>query len=389
MTFSAIIAILLICLGVLLIVYVYWGYCALLSLIAAVRGECPVQAVSFADYWPSVTVLLTVHDEEQNLPGRVANLLQQEYSGQIDILIVSDGSTDKTDAIATLLAERGVARFLRTERLGKSEAQNAAMEHIRTDLVVLTDAETRFAPNCVRELAAAFADPAVGCASGQLALVPQTGVIAENQNRYWSYEMRLRDLESRLGILTVASGQVMAFRRKLFRPLPPYTGDDCVIPLDVVRQGQRVVHCRSARAIDVIEHEAEREFSSRVRMTMRNWSGIWRYPELLNPLRNPGYALALWSHKLLRWLGSLALVVIALSTTVLGFNGFAWPVAVAYAAVLALGLAGHFARRSCGGSTPVTGPIYAFLLANLGFLVGLWNALSGKRVHAYRSGGTM
>jgi hypothetical protein len=162
-------------------------------------------------------------------------------------------------------------------------------------------------------------------------------------------------------------------------------GDDDIIPLDVAEQGYRVVHRASALAYDVMEHEDAREFHSRVRMTMRNWAGIWMRPSLLNPLRHPAYAFALWSHKLLRWLGSFGLVVMVAASAVMAAMGSQPLVVVVFVALLVAGGLGLWASRQ-GRSIPVAGSIYSFLLANAGFLVGLCQALSGKSIVVYCSG---
>src|SRR5262249_32510851 len=234
-------------------------------------------------------------------------------------------------------------------------------------------------------LVAAFADARVGAATAHLRLLDRPGAVAASQGMYWRYELKLRELESRLGILAVATGAAMAFRRSLFRDLPAHVGDDDIIPLDVAQQGFRVVHRFSALAYDALEHTDGGELRSRVRMTMRGWTAIWMRPSLLDPLRQPGYALALWSHKLLRWLGSLGLLCMAAAAALMGATGTQPVVVIAFAALLAAGGLGLWASRR-GASIPVIGAVYAFLLANAGFLVGLCRALAGKVVVTYRSG---
>jgi GT2 family glycosyltransferase len=385
MSWLAVIAAIVFWLNALLLVYVYWGYGVLLEVLARFHGDAPRQVFDEKS-WPSVTILLTVHNEERNVATRLANLMEQDYSpGRLDVLVVSDGSTDGTDAIVErFLCERSI-KLVRTGRLGKSAAQNIGIRHATGDIVVLTDAETRFESFCVRELVAAFADARIGAATAHLHLLERPGAVAASQGIYWSYELKIRDLESRLGMLAMATGAAMAFRRALFRDLPAHVGDDDMIPLDVADQGYRVVHCPSALAYDALEHEDSREFRSRVRMTARGWGAIWMRPRLLDPLRHPGYALAVWSHKLLRWLGSFSLVAMTVAAAVMAATGTQQPLVIAWVALLAAGGLGLWAARR-GKSIPVAGTIYSFLLANAGFLVGLYRALSGKTVVTYRSG---
>lgn len=369
-----------------LLVYVYWGYGALLGLLVAVRRTSSPVRSGFVDAaWPSVAVLLTVHNEERQIERRLENLLAQDYPpGRLDIVVASDGSIDRTEAIVEAYGRSGPVRLVRSPRLGKSAAQNEAMRSIDADIVVLTDAEARFDPGCVRALAAAFADPATGCATAELHHIDSAGAIGRSQGLYWTYELKLRALESRLGILGVASGAAMAFRRELFRDLPTFAGDDCIIPLEVVRRGQFTVHCPKALAWDRAHDEQAAELRARIRMTMRNWTGTWLFPELLDPRRHVGYAFALWSHKLLRWLCPIALLAMTSAAAIMAFDGTGRLAAVAFALALILGVVG-WGAAAAGRSLPVAGQIYSFLLANLGFLIGIGRALRGERLAAYRT----
>ncbi len=374
------------------LLYVYAGYGWLLALLAArrpapVEPELPNNRLA----WPHMTVLLTVFNEEAKIARRLDNLLAQDYPVErLTIVVASDGSTDGTEAIVEDYAGRHPhIRLVRSGgRKGKSQTQNIAMRDIEEGIVALTDADTEFEADYLRRLAAAFQDPQVGCVTAQLRFRPLGSDISANQGYYWRYELRLRTLESRLGILAVASGQAMAVRRECFRELPPDVGDDCIIPLDVVLAGRRVVHATRARAVDVMEGESEREFHSRVRMTLRNWVGTWRRPALLNPLAHPGHAFALWSHKLLRWLGGPVFWAGTASGLWLACVTHPAPLTLLPAVALpALTVQGW--RQETGRSrrrVPGAGTLFSFVLANAGFTAGLWRAWRGQRVVTYRSG---
>jgi len=316
---------------------------------------------------------------------RLSNLMDQDYAAEcLEILVVSDGSTDRTNTIVADFCDDRPIKLVRSGRVGKSPAQNIGMHHATGDIIVITDAETHFDRSCVSELVAVFADPSVGAATAHLRLLERSGVVAESQTMYWSYELNLRERESRLGILAVASGPAMAFRRALFRDLPPHVGDDDIIPLDIADQGYRITHCPLALAYDAMEHEDRREFQSRVRMTVRSWAAMWMRPSLLNPFRHPGYAFALWSHKLLRWLGSFGLVAMLAAAVLMGVTGTQRFAVLVYSAFLMAGGIGLWASRR-GNPIPVIGTTYSFLLANAGFLVGLYRAISRKWIVIYRS----
>lgn len=373
--------------------HVYVGYEALLRL-AARLAPVGAHAQPEADHLPTLSILLTVHNEQRQVVARLENLLAQDYpAGRTEIVVASDGSTDETEALVAAFAAAHPERVIRLvpchPQGGKSAAQNRAVPQLTGEVVVLTDAATRFAPGYLRALAAPFADPGIGCVSGQVVFSDEGTAISRGQGRYWRSEMNVRACESRLGILAVASGQAMAFRRSLFRPLPTHIGDDCVIPLDVVRSGARVFHQPSALAFDANESRSARELSARSRMTARNWAGTWRYPGLLSPLRHPGYTLALWSHKLMRWLSPVFLLVLAASSLWLARHPFYGLCAGGGAAVLALAALGHVSegrRERSGLPWRAAGMAQAFCVAQLGFLLGLAKVVRGQKIFAYRTG---
>lgn len=374
------------------LLYVYGGYGWLLTALARILPKQEQSATPNPDNeWPDLTVLLTVFNEQEKIAARLDNLLDQDYPGdRLHIVVASDGSTDDTEAIVAQYMERhpNIRLVQSGGRKGKSGTQNIAMRTIRSEVVALTDADTRFETDYLKNIARAFQDPEVGCVTAHLRFRELGGSISANQGYYWRYELRLRELESHLGILAVASGQAMALRRDCFRELPSDVGDDCIIPLDTVLAGKRVVHRADALAVDVMEAESVREFNSRVRMTLRNWIGTWRRPQLLNPLAHPGYAFALWSHKLLRWLGGPVFWLGAMSGTWLAFVGHPGPVPITMTlGFWALVLQGwRQERQPATRRIPLAGTLFSFVLANSGFTVGLWRALTGQRIVTYRSG---
>jgi cellulose synthase/poly-beta-1,6-N-acetylglucosamine synthase-like glycosyltransferase len=366
--------------------YVYCGYGWLLGALKRLGLGAPLALGEGPA--PDVTVLVTAHNEEAEIAGRIDDLLAQRYPrDRLEIVVATDGTTDRTEAIVGAMVARGApVRLLRSPgRLGKSGTQNRAIPQARGEIVVLTDAATRFAPDFVAEIVKPFGDRRVGCTTGQVRLVDRPGAVARGQGYYWRYEMKLRTLESDLGVLAVTSGQAMAFRRALFQPIPPHVGDDCIIPLDMAQAGHRVVHWPPAVAYDTFEHDLGRELRSRIRMTMRNLAGTWLRPRLLDPLRSPGYALALWSHKILRWLGSLFLLALVAGGLCLAFSPRLRVVSLAVAAFCLLAPVGWYSHRRGWGWGPAE-TVFSFFLANAAFLLGTVRAMAGARIVAYRPG---
>jgi len=369
-----------------ILAYTWAGYPCLLWILKKL-GFARRVPESIAGFRPSVTVLLTVHNEEKTIAERLANLQDTQYAGELRFLVVSDASTDATDSLVETAAVADPRiRLRRADRLGKSGAQNLVLKEVDTDVVVLTDAESAFAPDFVAGIASHFADPHVGCATGNLLLRGASGSVAESQGMYWEFEQFLRSLESDLGFLCTASGQCMAFRRSAFQPFEPIYGDDCVIPLDLALAGFFTVFATNAVAYDSMPHTPSRELKTRIRMTNRNLLGTLSRPKLLNPFRHPGAALSLVSHKLLRWLTPLLALSWLASTVILSSSG------LIYVACLCVQLA--FIGWALAGWKSVsqgkecrfgTGQAYSFVLANVGFALGLISAIRGNRITVYRS----
>ncbi len=365
-----------------LLAYIFQGYLWLLHLLPARQQT----ARTSSSDWPALTVLLTVHNEAAEIRARLQDLLDQDYPRErLQILVASDGSTDQTDALVESLAEPAITLFRAEGGVGKTATQNLAMAQVRGALVVLTDAGTRFEPGCLKALAAVFADPAVGGATGNLFFRDGDSDIARDQGRYWAFEQRLRARESQLGMLAVATGACLALRRDLFRPMPVALADDCVLPLDLIAQGHRFAFAADARAWDRMPDAPAAELRTRARMTQRDWQGLWHYARLLSPFHQPRYALALWSHKLLRWCAPLWLAGLTLATAANALEPGPWRlVALALALFYLVGLIGLAAARA-GRRLPLVHSIGSFLLANLGFALGIARALLGQQITRYPS----
>ena len=384
-------------LATLILYWIYDGYGRFLQLMVLLKRDesraittLEIKGVEHKheDRWPTMTVLLTVHNEETIIRRRIENILQCDYpAGRLSVLIASDGSTDSTNEIVRSFSDRGV-RLLESPGLGKTGTQNAAIRSIESDLIAFTDADILFDADWCKQIARRFQNPQVGAVDGRALYEARTSdALQASQGFYWTYELKLRFLESQLGILAVVAGACFAIRRNLFVTMDPAIGEDCIVPLDIVTQGFRVVHEPLAISRFDSEEDSSITLRRRIRMTLRNWQGTWTRSHLLNPLRHPGYAFALWSHKLLRWLSplflatasccSMAQLIVAPSlASALIFAPFGGLFALA-------GIGWISARRHL--QVPGTGAAYSFLLANVAFLIGIWRAVTGHRIHSYRN----
>jgi cellulose synthase/poly-beta-1,6-N-acetylglucosamine synthase-like glycosyltransferase len=334
-----------------------------------------------------VTAVLTVRNEERVVEARLRNLFDTSFPhDRIDVVVASDGSQDATDAIVRRMSDADDRiTLLALEGRGKSASQQHAISAARGDVIVLTDAEASFQADTITNLVRPFADAGVGCSTGRVVLMDRDSGIAASQGLYWRYEMWLRSLESATGLMHTASGQVMAFRKSRFRPFEPEYGDDCVIPLDMLRGGLRAVHVDDAVAFDAFPSSAAGELRARARMTLRNVACTVDRLRTRELLRQPMVWLAIVSHKLLRWLTPFFLILLLASNCLLLRAGWEVDLLLAFqGAFYGLGALGYVAHRR-GRTVPIASQVFSFLLANLGFLLGVLGAAHGQQITVYRN----
>jgi poly-beta-1,6-N-acetyl-D-glucosamine synthase len=278
-------------------------------------------------YQTTVTVLLAVCNGEAFIARKLDNLLSLDYPAeQLDILVISDGSTDGTDRIVQTYADRKV-RLLRVPHGGKAAALSEAMRHATGELLLFVDVRQMFDPQALRHLVANFADPSVGGVTGELRYVHSESVgEAADIDVYWRYEVWARDRHSRIDSTLVTTGCIYALRRSLAEPVPPDTLiDDAVIPMRVWFRGYRVVIDTEALAFDYGVVKGG-EFRRKMRTLAGMWQACVRMPWLLTSANR--MRMHFLAHKfgrlLLPWLilfgigAALALPISAIRTTLLG-----------------------------------------------------------------------
>jgi poly-beta-1,6-N-acetyl-D-glucosamine synthase len=296
----------------LVIAYTYLGYAGWLW----VRAQLSPWPVRRAPEEPGVSVVMVVRNEEQVLESKLRNLLNLDYPPEsCQIVVVSDGSTDRTEAI---LREHGnnprMHVVMNQLPRGKASGLNDALEWVQGEIVVFTDARQKIEPGALRILLENFADPEVGCVSGELMLGdPTAGETRQGMGLYWRFEKSIRELEAASGSVVGATGALYAVRRGLLTGLPEGTIlDDVYIPLQVVRQGRRVVFEPRARAWDSPDLGGGLEFARKVRTLSGNYQLVQLMPWVLSS-HNP-VLLRFVSHKLLRLVVPFALTAILISS---------------------------------------------------------------------------
>ncbi len=355
---------------VLLLLYTYVGYPVAIGVLARVRGWRP--ALDPAAPLPPVSICLPVFNGASYLPAKVRSLLAQDYPAPTEILIYCDGCTDETAAVARELAASAEAGgrirvVVNEQRLGKPTGLNTLRGEATGELMLLNDVRQPLVPGALRALASRFADPSVGCATGNLVLDGPAG-----SGVYWRYENWIRRQESAFRGVVGMTGPIGMVRRRDLPVLPQdVVLDDVWIPMRIALGGKRTVFVPEAEARDAAFADT-REMQRKVRTLAGNYQLFSRIPALLVPFRNPIW-FETFSHKIMRlvapWLLG-ALLAISLG----GARSSGWMAALAAAQLAFYAAAAAGPRAGRVGSLART-----FVVLNAAALIGLWRFLAGRQ----------
>jgi len=355
------------------ILYTYLGYPLLLWLQSRLAGkEIQKQPIT-----PFVSVVMSALNEENRIGARLDNLFAQQYPAEhLEIIVVSDGSTDRTGEIIRSYADRNVRLLELAERSGKAIAVNLGVSEARGEVIVFADARQRFEPDVVSQLVANFNDSSVGCVSGELMFLEgaDSNIQAE-MGAYWKYEKWIRKMESRTGSVVGATGAIYAIRKSLYKPLQAGTVlDDVLTPLNVVMQGYRCIFDGSAKAYDAVSKDTAQEWTRKVRTLAGNWQLLSLNPSLAVPILN-----LLWcrfiSHKIFRLIVPFALVILLVSGLLVGrgFYLIATLVQLLFYLISLAGLLVPAIRR-----VRLVNLVYFFVVMNVAAIAGFWKWLTGR-----------
>jgi poly-beta-1,6-N-acetyl-D-glucosamine synthase len=367
------------------ILYTYLGYPLLVTVLARLRPAPPVRKAAIT---PPVSLVIAAHNEEDCIEAKLANSLALDYpSALLEIVVASDGSDDRTDALVGGYASDRV-HLVTVPRGGKAAALNAGVARAGGEILVMTDARERVDPAAIRELVANFADPRIGAVSGELHIHGhEEAGGGEGVGLYWRYEKAIRRVESAFDSTVGVTGALYALRRALYVPLDPRTIlDDVAVPMEVVRAGYRVVFEPAARVFDRISDTPRREYGRKTRTLAGNFQLLALRPALLLPWRNRLF-WQLVSHKMGRLAVPWCLLALFAASGVLATTGRWFPVAAfaAQALFYLLAIAGWLRSRYGRGPRLLDLP-YSFTLLNLAAAAGLLAYLRGAHTAGWKGG---
>jgi len=358
--------------------YSYVGYPALLWLLCrCTREETAVPSDPSA--WPTVSIVIAAHNEEQVIGRRIDNLLSLDYPpNHLQILIGSDGSTDRTSEIVRLYRRPRIEFHDFALQRGKAQVLNDLVAQARGKYIVFTDANTFFEPDAVKELIKGFRLAPSTCAVvGKLEFRTAEGTVNPD-TFYWRYETLLKTLESRFGAVLGANGAIYAVKRAWFRELPAGTiVDDFLIPMLMrLERGGMVIFRPAAKAWEMVPETVRDEFRRRVRIGAGDAHALRHTWPLLLP-QHGMLAFSYWSHKIIRWMGPVLLMTAFIANLFLADRPWGRALLIGQVAVYALGFASSWFR-----SVPVIGRVatgvWYFMVLNAALLLGTLKYLSGR-----------
>ena len=333
-------------------------------------------------YYPTVTLIISAYNEQQDIRQKLKNALNLSYPKEkLEIIVISDASTDDTDNIVLEFAPQGVKLHRMVQRGGKTLGLNAALPNVQSEIAVFSDANAFFENDVIQKLVRNFSDPQIGCVTGdsQYVGVRQWSAGA-NEKIYWDYERHLKISESRLGSMVGSDGAIFAIRTALYSPLDAQDINDFVLPLRIVALGFRCVFEQEAICEEASVSQITEEFKRKIRVVNRSWQAVRKMKSLLNPIVHGWFSVRLLSHKVLRWLTPVCLIFIFFSSLGLAFTSdFFLLFVVIQIGVYGLGCLGwtigDFSR-----SNGILSVCAYFLSVNVASIVGLSKSFMGQTI---------
>ena len=362
----------------LVVLYTYVLFPLLLHVLARLFGNRQPAEVAQVETAPRVAMVVAAFNEAHVIYDKLRNTWELDYPrDRFELVIGSDGSSDNTANILRACEDSRLRAFPFSERRGKISVLNDLMQRVDADIVVMSDANTMYAPDAIWKLVRRFSDPKVGCVSGELSLEQEGGTSGEGL--YWKYEGWIKRNEGRLGFLIGCNGGIFAIRRELYEPLPPSTiVEDFVLSMRVLEKGHRVEFEPAAKATEPPAVNSKAEMIRKIRIGAGGFQAL----SLTRSLLHPKFGLrsfAFWGHKVLRWCVPLALFAGLLANIALAVEQTSYLAALALQAggAIIAGLA--YRTRSRPALPRWTRPISYFYLMNFALLCGFFRYLRGTQ----------
>lgn len=372
-------------LSLIVSLYIYIGYPALLSFVRLFyrRKRHPDHAC-----FPLVTLIVSAYNEEKVIGEKIRNALSLDYpSDRLEIMVVSDASSDKTDDIVRQFKDRGVKLIRMPERRGKTFGLNKAVQEARGEILVFSDANAIYDKNALKELVKFFADATVGYVVGKAEYYENLDKLAGKQeNIYWKYELKIKELESDINSVVGGDGAIYAVRKDLYEPLAADDINDFVNPLQVICKGYQGVFNPNAVCREDAAGDFEKEFYRKKRIVNRSWRAVLKMRCILNPFKSGLFWWELFSHKILRWYWWLFAILLLISNILLYPAGAFYRVfllaQLGFYLLVVVGWLGMKFRINLPSILMV--PFY-FIEVHIASMIGIFESFFGKKYQTWNT----
>ena len=294
-----------------IIFYTYLGYPLLIIFISLFINN----KINKQDSEPRVTFLIAAYNEEKNIAGKLENTLALDYPrDRLEIIVASDASEDGTDEMVRRFSDRGVILHRVEGRVGKTETQNQTARIAKGDIIIFSDATTKYKRDAIRKIVRNYSDPSIGAVSGRYEYVNPTGApVGLGTILFWKYENGVKSRQTQIKTVTGCCGCIYSVRRSLYEPLRRDIISDLVEPLKILEKGYRIAFEPEAIAYEETTETSGEEFGMRVRVISRGMYGLWHMRTLFNPFKYGFVMFQLFSHKVLRWMIPFLLPILLIS----------------------------------------------------------------------------
>ncbi|RMH60189.1 MAG: glycosyltransferase family 2 protein [Calditrichaeota bacterium] len=368
-----------------LLIFAYAGY-PLVAFLLSMAGR--KHNTTEPHEWPALTMIISAYNEAEVIAEKLDNTLQLDYPpDKFNVVVISDASDDETDAIVQNHPDERV-RLIRIEgRRGKTHGISQVAPTLDSEIIVFSDANAMYRPDALRRLVRHFSRDNVGYVVGNAQYYQENQSHAgEHESTYWDMEVRLKEWESRIGSVVGGDGAIYAIRRHLFQKLEDDDINDFVNPLHIILQGYRGVFEPTAICYEHTADSYEKEIGRKRRIVNRSWRGLMKNKAVLNPFRTGIHAFQVASHKLLRWLGGVMLLLL------LVLNAFLWPVHDVYKVIMGLqvlfyllaALGGLLIKKN-GRAPFLFSTPYFFVAVNLASILGIADNYMGRKYTTWQT----
>ena len=360
--------------------YTYLGYPLIMWILMKLKRKSSVNKKFIT---PNISIVISAYNEEKSIQEKLENLASLNYpQDKLEVVIISDASSDKTDEIVKNFAQEGKLKikfYRQPSRRGKIAGYRKVYPHLEGEIIIFTDATSILEKDSLLYLVSNFADESVGCVGGLIKYVnPAKASVGEAEGIYWKYEKKIRELESALCSLPSVSGTFYAVRKELYPyKMREWLADDLVVPIYVKKQGFHTVLDEKAICYERTVSSIKEEIAKRVRITIQNIRGLIEQKDILNPFKYGLFSLIIISHKLFRLLVPIFLVILFVSNLfLLQTSGIFLGLFLLQIIFYLIGAGGHFMKRQ----HKLINSLFYFCLSNWAILLGIIRYLKGEKV---------